>query len=72
MIRFNGAKRYVRPQGVLLDSEIDPIARDLEAGRITGLIGQYQWYRQATPFCPLDSATLCPCDREPCGADAFA
>jgi len=66
VISLDGANQRIRPTGLLPDDEIDAIARDLNAGRITGLIGEHQWYRQATPFCPTDASKLCPCDSETC------
>jgi hypothetical protein len=70
-IGFDEAKHRIRPQGVLTDDCVELIRKALEAGGMSGHIGAYQWYRQATPFCPLDSAKLCPCDDEVCGADAI-
>jgi hypothetical protein len=52
------------------DDSIDVIRKDLEAGRIAGLVIPYRWYRQATPYCRLDSAKLCPCDEEVCSTES--
>jgi hypothetical protein len=63
-IRFDEAKHRMKPEGVLPDDSIDVIRRELEAGRIAGVIGPYRWYRQATPFFPSDPAELRPCDKD--------
>ncbi len=67
-VRFDGAKHRMRLEGVLSSDSVDAIRKDVEAGRIRGYVGPYDWYRQATLICPLDSTTLCPCDKEVCGA----
>lgn len=71
IIRLEEARHRVRPEGVLGDESVAVIRKDLERGRIDGMVGLCHWYRQATPFCPLDSARLCPCDDEICRADAI-
>jgi len=68
-VGLDEAKHRMRPEGALSDDSIDVIRKDLEAGRISGGIRPYQRYRQATPFCPLDSAKSCPCDEAICGAE---
>jgi len=70
-IALDEATHRMRPQSVLTDDCVGLIRKALEAGGMTGQIGHYQWYRQATPYCPMDSEKLCPCDDEVCGADAL-
>jgi len=68
-IRFEEAGHHVRPEGLLPDDSLDAIRRDLKAGRVEGMVNLLHWYRQATPFCPLDPAKPCPCDAEICEAE---
>ena len=53
-VGFDEAKHRMRPEGVLPDDSIDVIRKDLEAGRIAGVMGPYRWYRQASPFFPSE------------------
>ncbi len=66
-VRFDEAQHRMRPEGMLSRDSIDLIRKELEAGRVNGAIGSFHWYRQATPFCPLNPAKPCPCDEEICG-----
>ena len=68
-VSLDQAGHRMRPEGVLPDDSVDVIRKDLEAGHITGLVGLCHWYRQAMPFCPLDSAKPCPCDDQICGVN---
>ena len=69
VVRFEpDRQRRMRPAGVLTDDDAAAITSELESGRIRGSVGDYQWYRQATPLCPRDPAVLCPCDRPTCEA----
>ncbi len=68
-VRFDEAGHRVRPDGLLDDELVALIRKDLQRGQMSGLVGLYHWYRQATPFCPLDAAKPCPCDDSVCGVD---
>jgi hypothetical protein len=67
-VSLDATGHHVRPKGVLPDAAVEKIRKDLALGRIAGQIGLCSWYRQATPFCPMDSAKPCPCDDETCSA----
>ncbi len=69
-LSFNEAGHQLRPGGLLENESVDAIRRDLARGQVTGLIGPYRWYRQATVFCPIDATKRCPCDESVCPVDA--
>ena len=78
LIGFDDIGHRMRPAGLLSDDLVNAIRRDLEAGRIIGWICGHLWYRQATPYCPMDVALpvgnvtkACPCDDEVCRLDAL-
>ncbi len=66
---FDEAGYHIRPEGLLSRGSVDAIRKDLDAGRLHGLVELCHWYRQATPFCPLDPAKPCPCRDPECGLD---
>ena len=79
LIGFDDTGHRMRPAGILSDDSVDVIRRDLEAGRMTGWICGYIWYRQATPYCPIDVdlpggdvAKPCPCGDDVCDLDALS
>lgn len=59
-ILLDDDKPCMSPTNILRDGEIHDISRDLQLGRIKGSIGEYEWYRQATPFVSSYSARLSP------------
>lgn len=69
-LRFDDGGHRIRPAGLLENESVDAIRRELARGQVTGLIGPYRWYRQATVFCPVDAAKRCPCDESACPVDA--
>ena len=78
-IGFDDIGHRMMPTGILSDDLVNAIRRELESGSITGWIFGYYWYRQATPYCPMDVvspvghvAKLCPCNDPVCGLDALS
>lgn len=67
-VSFDEVEHHMRPDGVLPDDEVEAIRKDLARGRIAGVVGLCNWYRQATPFCRLDATKPCPCEDEVCRA----
>jgi hypothetical protein len=65
-LSLNEAGHHMRPEGMMPDDAVESIRKDLVLGRVAGLIGSWTWYRQATPFCPLDPAKACPCEDKVC------
>jgi len=79
LVGFDDTGHRTRPAGILADDSVNAIRRDLEAGRIIGWICGHLWYRQATPYCPIDVALPngsvrkpCPCDDELCRLDTLS
>jgi hypothetical protein len=79
LVGLDDTGHRVRPAGVLSDASIDTIRRDIASGYVTGWICGYYWYRQATPYCPLDAAIPvgqvakpCPCEDAVCGLDTLS
>jgi hypothetical protein len=77
LVGFDDTGHRMRPPDILSDDSVNTIRRELEAGFVTGWACGYLWYRQATPYCPMDVALPdrnvtkpCPCDDEICGLDA--
>lgn len=79
LVGFDDTGHRMRPQGILSDDSVNTIRRELESGCMTGWACGYIWYRQATPYCPVDVALpdgkipkSCPCGDEVCGLDAVS
>lgn len=66
---FSESGCQMRPAGILSDESADAVRRALNKGHTRGSIRQYDWYRQASPSCPLNDTKPCPCDDEVCGLD---
>jgi hypothetical protein len=78
-VGFDDTGHRMRPPGILSEDSVHAIRRELETGCVVGWVCGYNWYRQATPYCPLDAALAvgnvtkaCPCEDEPCGLDALS
>jgi hypothetical protein len=78
LVGLDDTGHRMRPAGILSDDLVDAIRRELDLGRITGWTCGYFWYRQATPYCPMDVALPagdikrpCPCNDAVCRLDAM-
>jgi hypothetical protein len=70
IVGFDEAGHRMRPVGVISDDLLDAIRREVQAGCTHGTSGDFRWYLQATPCCPLDRAKHCPCEDDVCGLDS--